>query len=46
MIKQKQIGKRELFAVVISSAMVITAIVYWIIQIDGVMAMFKLAAGG
>jgi hypothetical protein len=30
----------------VSGAMIVTAVVYWIIQIDGVMEMMKLANGG
>ena len=41
-----KMSPRELIAAVISGVMVVTAIVYWIIQIDGVMEMIKLANGG
>ena len=43
---QKKMSAREVVAVVISSATVLGAIVYWWIQIDGVLEMFKLANGG
>jgi hypothetical protein len=45
MTEQQKMSTREVVAVVISGVMVITAIAYWIVQIDGVMDMFKLAAG-
>jgi len=43
---KKQISPREIVAIVISSATVLGAIVYWWIQIDGVLEMFKLANSG
>jgi hypothetical protein len=43
---QKKMSTREIVAIVFSSATVLGAIVYWWIQIDGVLAMLKLANGG
>jgi hypothetical protein len=36
---------REAIAAVISSAIVLASICYWIVQIDGVRAMLKIAYG-
>jgi hypothetical protein len=43
--KEKNLGTREKIAAVISAAIVVTAVVYWIVQIKGVMEMLKLAYG-
>jgi hypothetical protein len=42
---KKTFGTRETIATVVSAAIVLTILVYWIIQIDGVMDMLKLANG-
>jgi len=42
----KKMSTRELVSAIISGAIVLTAVVYWIIQIQGVMEMFKLESGG
>ncbi len=36
---------REIVSGVIAGTMILTAVVYWIIQIQGVMEMLRLAAG-
>jgi hypothetical protein len=41
----KGLGTREKIAAVVSAAILLTFVVYWIIQIDGVMDMLKLANG-
>jgi hypothetical protein len=41
----KGLGTREKIAAVVSAAIVLTFVVYWIVQIDGVMDMLKLANG-
>jgi hypothetical protein len=46
MTDQKKMSRREIATSVISGAILIAAVVYWIIQIDGVMEMMKLARGG
>jgi hypothetical protein len=38
-------SSRELIALVVSSAIVLTMVVYWIVQINGVRQMFNLASG-
>ena len=45
MTDQKKMGTRELVSAVIAGAMVLTAVIYWIIQIQGVLEMFKLQGG-
>jgi len=42
---QQKISTREIVTVAVCGAIVIDAIIYWIIQIDGVMEVLKLAAG-
>jgi hypothetical protein len=46
MTEPKKMSTREVIAAVVSGAMVISAVVYWIVQIDGVLEMFELAKGG
>jgi hypothetical protein len=41
--EEKTTGLQEKIAAVVSAAIVLTLIVYWIVQIDGVMDMMKLA---
>ncbi len=41
----KKFGTQETVAAVVSAAIVLTAVVYWIVQIKGVMEMLKLAYG-
>ena len=41
--EKKASSTREIIAVVISGAMVLTSIVYWIIQIQSVMELLRLA---
>jgi hypothetical protein len=41
----KSLGTREKIAAVVSAAILLTFVAYWIIQIDGVMDMLKLANG-
>jgi hypothetical protein len=41
----KNSGLQETIALVVSAAIVLGSIVYWIVQIDGVMEMMKLANG-
>ena len=43
--ESKGLGTREKIAAVVSAAILLTFVVYWIIQIDGVMDMLKLANG-
>lgn len=42
----KPLDWRERIALIISVAATLTAIVYWIVQIQGVREMFKLTHGG
>jgi hypothetical protein len=42
---EKKFGAQEMIAAVIFGAIVLTAVVYWIVQIDGVLDMMKLANG-
>ena len=44
--QSKGLGTKEKIATAVSAAILLTFIVYWIIQIDGVMDMIKLANGG
>ena len=41
----KKSGLQETIALVVSAAIVLGSIIYWIIQIDGAMEMLKLAYG-
>ena len=43
---QKKLSTLELVALTVSSIIVATNVVYWIVQIKGVREMLKLAAGG
>jgi len=43
--KEKSIGTREKIAAVVSAAIILTLVAYWIVQIDGVMEMLELANG-
>jgi hypothetical protein len=43
--ESKGLGTREKIAAVVSVAILFTFVVYWIVQIDGVMDMLKLANG-
>ena len=43
--ESKGLGTREKIATVVSAAILLTFVVYWIVQIDGVMDMMKLANG-
>jgi hypothetical protein len=43
---ERKASMQEKIAAAVASAIVLTAIVYWIVQINGVLEMFKLAAGG
>ena len=45
MTESKSLGTREKIAATASIAILLTFVVYWIIQIDGVMDMLKLANG-
>jgi len=42
---KKVSSTRETIAAVIAGGMVLISIIYWIVQIQGVMEMLKLAAG-
>jgi len=42
---EKNFGTQEKIAAVVSAAIILTLIVYWIVQIDGVMDMLELANG-
>ena len=46
MTEQNKTSKREIVSAVIAGAIVLTAVIYWITQIAGVMEMIKLANGG
>jgi hypothetical protein len=43
--KTKPTSAREAVAAIVSSAIVLASLCYWIVQIDGVRAMLKLAYG-
>jgi hypothetical protein len=45
MSNQNNSGAQEKLAAIISAAIVLTAVVYWIVQIKGAMDMLKLAYG-
>jgi hypothetical protein len=45
MAETKGLGTREKIAAAASAAILLTFMVYWIVQIDGVMDMLKLANG-
>ena len=42
----KKIGAREILTAAICGAILIDTLVYWIIQINGVREVLKMAAGG
>jgi hypothetical protein len=42
---EKKFGAQEMIAAVVSGAIVLIAVVYWVVQIDGVLDMLKLANG-
>ncbi len=42
---EKNFGTQEKIAIGVSAAIILTLIVYWIVQIDGVMEMLELANG-
>jgi len=46
MTEQNKPSTREIVSAAIAGAIVLTAIIYWIVQIAGVMEMIKLANGG
>jgi len=45
MSEEKNLGRQEKIAVAVSAAIILTVVVYWIVQINGVMDMLKLANG-
>ncbi|MDT8429592.1 MAG: hypothetical protein RQ757_12615 [Pseudomonadales bacterium] len=45
MSNDKKLNKREKWAASVSAAMITVIIVYWIVQINGVMEMLELAYG-
>ncbi len=42
---EKNFGTQEKIAATVSAAIILTVVVYWIVQINGVMDMMKLANG-
>lgn len=43
--KKKGLDRQEIIAVSVSSAVIIVALIYWVIQINGVMEMLEMAYG-